>query len=65
MKLADLKHLHESLIDLWDFVSSACDGDESGIYEEMGIHCAKSIEIVRKDRDKILLRNAKARLKRK
>ena len=65
MKLKDLQTLQEALVDLYDFASSNCDGDESGIYEEMSERFSKASDIIRDEKFKNYLRNAKAKIKRK
>ena len=64
MTIEEARHLLSSYNDLWDFVSNACDGDESGILQHMKKHIDKSEEIVQKELRRLYLRNAKARLRR-
>ena len=60
MNLKELQQLHASLVDFQDFAHSNCDGDESGVYEEMMEHYSKSMNIIKKARHKIYLKNAMA-----
>ena len=64
MTITDLQYVNETLIDLYDFVSANCDGDESGIYGEMSIKFSNAINIIQAEQSKNYLKNAKARVKR-
>ncbi len=65
MNLKDLKILRQALVELYDFATSNCDGDESGIYEEMSKSFAEASNIIQHEKYKIYLKNAKAKVKRK
>ena len=64
MKLKDLQTIKEALVDLYDFAASNCDGDESGIYEEMSERFSNASDIIEAEKFKNYLRNAKAKIKR-
>jgi len=65
MKLKDLQTINETLVDLYDFAAANCDGDESGIYEEMSERFSKASDIIQAEKFKNYLKNEKARVKRK
>ena len=65
MTLKELQILHETLIDLMDFVEANSDGDKSGVYDEIALKYSQSITLISKERYKLHLRNALARNKRK
>ena len=65
MTLKDLQIIHEAMVDLMDFAHGNCDGDESGIYNDMSEKYSEAKEILDKEKYKLYLRNALAKAKRK
>jgi hypothetical protein len=65
MTLKELHQIRVTLVDNWDFISSNTDSDESEIGEEMGYSYVKAMKSVDKEANRIYLKNAIARERRK
>jgi len=64
MTLKEIQSIWEALHTLQDFAHSNCDGDESGIYDEMMVKYEKATDAITKERQKLQIRNVRARAKR-
>ena len=64
MTLKELQIVHEAMVGLMDFAHGNCDGDESGIYNEISEKYSQAKAVIDKERHKLYLRNALAKAKR-
>lgn len=64
MKIKDINKIYDTLNDLYDFMSTNTDSDTSGIREEMTAKVVEAERILKNERYKLYLRNAKAKIKR-
>lgn len=65
MTLNDLQAIYVTLLDFSDFVSANSNGEESGISEELDVQYSQAMEIIKQERYKLYLRNAKQKTRRK
>ena len=64
MKIKDINKIYNTLNDLYDFMSTNTDSDTSGVREEMTAKVIEAESILKNERSRLYLRNAKAKIKR-
>lgn len=65
MKVKDIIKVQHAISSVVDFIASNSDGDESGIREEMLNDLDLCDKLLRKEKERIYLNNAKQKLKNK
>jgi len=63
MKVKDIIKVQHIITDAIDFVASNSDGDESGIRDEMINELSLCSELLKKEKERIYLNNAKKKIK--
>ena len=64
MKMKDINKIYDTLNNLYDFMSTNTDSDTSGVREEMTAKVIEAESILKNERSRLYLRNAKAKIKR-